>query len=53
MHDALQYCELLVNLMASDGNAGGTYVALRPMGLTFIIPLRNSMKVPLEAYFHR
>ena len=24
------------------------YVALRPIGLTFIMPLRNSMKVPLQ-----
>jgi len=26
---------------------GGPYVAFRPMGLTLIIPLRNSTKVPL------
>lgn len=26
-----------------------THVALRPMGLTLIIPFRNSMNVPLES----
>lgn len=46
--DAGEKVVSMENRRDETGGGGGLYEALRPMGETLIMPLRNSIKVPLD-----